>query len=231
MNGRLALVGGDEFRAGCEDMDAAIVAAAGKASPTALIVPTAAAFENPARAADNGVRHFAALGADAAPLMALDRRDADDPAIAAEMDAADIAYFTGGNPAHLIGALRGSALLDALRRGLSRGMVLAGSSAGAMVLGGFMRFRGAWTPALGLAVGVAVLPHHERAGMDADDVFDELRQSAPDSLAAAVGLDGRTGIISEPGGGNWRVLGVGGATVYRRLTWERAESGGLFAVG
>ena len=227
MNGRIALVGGDEFRAGCEDMDAAIVAAAGKAAPTALIVPTAAAFENPARAADNGTRHFAALGADAAPLMALDRRDADDPAIAAETDAADIVYFTGGDPAHLLDALRGSALLAALRRGLSRGMLLAGSSAGAMVLGSHMRFRGAWTPALGLAGDVAVLPHHERA--DADAVFGELWTSAPDGIAAALGIDGRTGVISESDG--WRALGAGSATVYRRPRWDRVESGESFALG
>ena len=226
MNGRLALVGGDEFRAGCEAMDADIIAASGKASPAALIVPTAAAFENPARAADNGARHFAALGADAAPLMALNRRDADDPAIAAEIDAADIIYFTGGNPAHLLDALRESALLAAVRRGISRGMILAGSSAGAMVLGSHMRFRGAWTPALGLAGNLAILPHHERA--DPAAAFADLWKSAPAALAAAVGVDGRTGIISEPAG--WRVLGVGCATIYRRERWERAESGDAFAI-
>lgn len=229
MKGRLALVGGDEFRDGCEVMDAAIIAASGKASPVALIIPTAAAFENPARAAENGARHFAALGADAAPLMALDRRDADDPAVAAELDAADIAYLTGGNPAHLLDVLRESALLDAILRGLSRGMILAGSSAGAMVLGRHMRFRGAWTPALGLAGSVAILPHHERA--DGDAVFADLWQSAPDGFAA-VGIDGRTGIISEPAAvAGWRVLGVGGATVYRRERWHRVESGYLFAIG
>ena len=227
MPGIIALVGGDEFRAGCEDMDAALVAAAGKASPTALIVPTAAAFENPARAADNGTRHFAALGADAAPLMALDRRDAADPAIAAETDAADIVYFTGGDPSHLLETLRGSALLAAVRRGLSRGMLLAGSSAGAMVLGSHMRFRGAWTPALGLAGDVAVLPHHERA--DADAVFADLWPSAPDDLAAALGIDGRTGVIGDTDG--WRVLGAGRATIYRRSRWERVEPGESFMFG
>ena len=227
MPGIIALVGGDEFRAGCEDMDAALVAAAGKASPRALIVPTAAAFENPARAADNGTRHFAALGADAAPLMALDRRDAADPAIAAETDAADIVYFTGGDPSHLLETLRGSALLAAVRRGLSRGMTLAGSSAGAMVLGSHMRFRGAWTPALGLAGDAAVLPHHERA--DAAAVFADLWQSAPDALAAALGIDGRTGVIGDADG--WRVLGAGRATIYRRSRWERVEAGESFTLG
>ena len=74
MTGRLALVGGDEFRPGCETMDAAILAAAGSSNPTVLIVPTAAAFENPARAADNGVRHFTSLGADASPADSLESR-------------------------------------------------------------------------------------------------------------------------------------------------------------
>ena len=62
MTGTLALVGGDEFRRGCESMDETILRATGKSSPVVLIVPTAAAFENPARAADNGVRHFAGPG-------------------------------------------------------------------------------------------------------------------------------------------------------------------------
>ena len=58
MSGKLALIGGDEFRRGCEAMDEAILKETGKSSPVVLIVPTAAAFENPARAADNGVKYI-----------------------------------------------------------------------------------------------------------------------------------------------------------------------------
>ena len=47
MSGKLALIGGDEFRRGCEAMDEAILKETGKSSPVVLIVPTAAAFENP----------------------------------------------------------------------------------------------------------------------------------------------------------------------------------------
>ena len=49
MTGRLALVGGDEFRPGCEAMDEAILGATGKANPVVLVAPTAAAFEMPER--------------------------------------------------------------------------------------------------------------------------------------------------------------------------------------
>ena len=34
MTGRIALVGGDEFREGCEPMDEAILAATGKRTPS-----------------------------------------------------------------------------------------------------------------------------------------------------------------------------------------------------
>ena len=54
MVGRLALVGGDEFRPACEDMDRTILEAAGKERPETLIIPTAAAFERPDLAANNG---------------------------------------------------------------------------------------------------------------------------------------------------------------------------------
>ena len=135
MTGRLALVGGDEFRSGCESMDTAILATTGKSSPVVLIVPTAAAFENPARAAENGVRHFRSLGADAGPLMVLNHDDAMDAGMAAEVESADLVYLTGGNPAHLLDSLRDSLLLDAIRNRLEDGGILAGSSAGAMVMG------------------------------------------------------------------------------------------------
>ena len=98
MTGRIALAGGDEFRTGCEPMDKAILTATGKPTPVALIIPTAAAFERPELAADNGARHFNSLGADAHPLMALDRKDAMDDGLASQLDSADLVYLTGGNP-------------------------------------------------------------------------------------------------------------------------------------
>ena len=226
MLGRLALVGGDEFRRGCEAMDEAILRETGKSSPVVLIVPTAAAFENPARAAENGVRHFSALGADAKPLMVLDRSDAESPEVVAEAESADMVYLTGGSPLHLLETLRESALLHAIIGALERGAVLAGSSAGAMVMGSWMRFR-EWRPALGFADGVASLPHHERS--DPDTVSRELRDHAPEDLSVVLGIDGRSGAISGPEG--WTVLGAGHVTVFRRDGWERLNSGDVFKVG
>ena len=224
MSGRLALVGGDEFRSGCESMDAAILAETGKPRPEVLIVPTAAAFENPARAADNGVRHFESLGAAASPLMVLNHNDAMDAGIAAEVEGADLVYLTGGNPAHLLETLQDSLLLDSIRGRLESGGILAGSSAGAMVMGSWMRFR-KWRRTLGIASGIATLPHHERA--DPDAVLGEL-ESAPDDLSAVFGIDGRAGALSGPDG--WTALGAGRVTVYQNGGWRRFEDGQSFKV-
>ena len=69
MAGRIALVGGDEFRPTCREMDAELLLATGKSRPRLLVVPTAASHENAGLAANHGVTHFLDLGADAAPLM------------------------------------------------------------------------------------------------------------------------------------------------------------------
>lgn len=224
--GRIALVGGDEFRAGCADMDAALLRETGAPRPRVAIIPTAAAMERPDLAAQNGARHFAALGADAAPLMALNAHDANSADIAAPIDGADLIYLTGGNPARLLDALRGSLLLAKLRAALKRGAIVVGSSAGAMVLGERMRFRGEWHDALGMVPGVVVLPHHERADPDAvlSDIADDLAAGT-----TALGIDGATGCVAD-GAGGWRVLGAGAVAVYAAGRWRRYVAGERFAL-
>ena len=225
MAGRIALVGGDEFRDGCEPMDEAILAATGKSAPVTLIVPTAAAFERPDIAAQNGVRHFTSLGADAHTLMALDRDDAMDAGLASEISSADLVYLTGGNPTHLLETISESTLLNSIASALERGAVLAGSSAGAMVMGSWMRFR-EWRRALGIADGIATLPHHERT--DPDSTLRDLGASAPKELNAAFGVDGRCGVLS--GSDGWTALGPGNVTVYRNGAWQRFGDGDTFTI-
>ena len=203
-------------------MDRVILAAAGAARAKLLVVPTAAASQNPAKAASNGLGYFAALGAEASPLMVLDRRDADDEELIGPVETADVIYFTGGDPAHLLGVLRGSALLRNMRQALDRGAVLAGSSAGAMVLGSWMRFR-EWGEALGIVQGVATLPHHERC--DTDAVAKELAQSGRAGIAV-LGVDGGTGCLGGPE--EWSVVGAGAVTLYQAGRWQRYSSGESF---
>lgn len=224
MPNSIALIGGEEFRPGCEDLDLSILAASNPERSRLLVLPTAAGKENPAMAAANGVRYFTELGADASPLMVIDRSDAEDTTMVAELGTADVVYLTGGNPAHLFHVLRGSALLHAVTSILERGAVLAGSSAGAMVLGAWMNF-GGWRAALGVAGSIAMLPHHECTNPDAMavDLAD-----APPKLEAIVGVDSRTGCLSTSSG--WTVLGAGQVTVYQGGVLRRYGAGESFVL-
>ena len=79
----IALIGGDEFRAECADMDSYILSLIPLKPPRILIVPTAAALDNPYQAAANGINYFSNLGAIANQLMIVDREQADESSLVA----------------------------------------------------------------------------------------------------------------------------------------------------
>ena len=221
MAGEIGLVGGEEFRRGCEEMDREIMRASGQDPARVVVIPTAA-VTGPAKAANDGVTHFGSLGGDAAQLMVLDRTQADDPDFVESTGGAGVVYFTGGSPGHLLETLRDSHLLKTILAAVDNGAVLAGSSAGAMVLGSYMRRPGGggWVEALGIVPGVAVLPHHER--QDPEETSQGLRTQAPAGLTV-LGIDARTGCLGRPG--QWRVVGSGKVTVYRGDQWAVYHSG------
>lgn len=223
MAGTIALVGGDEFRIGCEGMDREVMKASGSDPASVIIVPTAA-VTGPAKAANDGVTHFSALGGNASQLMVLERKQANDSRFIEPAKNADVVYFTGGDPDHLLSTLRGTMLLWMLRDGLERGMVLGGSSAGAMVLGSVMRRPplysdggggNRWVEGLGIAPNICVLPHHE--GRNPAEVATELRWSAPEGVIY-LGIDARTGVVGGPD--RWRVTGFGNVVVYRGSDYD-----------
>ena len=221
MAGVIGLVGGEEFRVGCEDMDREIMQASGQDPSRVVIIPTAA-VTGPAKAANDGVRHFASLGGDSTELMVLEREHAEDPDMIAGIEGAGVIYFTGGSPDHLLATIKDSKLLAAILSAMEKGTVLAGSSAGAMVLGSMMRRPriGQWVEALAVAPGIAVLPHHE--GRDPEQTARELTGQVP-AGTTVFGIDARTGCLGNPG--NWRVVGSGNVTVYQGNQWVVYRSG------
>ena len=228
MPGAIALVGGDEFLPGCEEMDSSILAVTGKQEPEVLVVPTAATA-HPEMAASNGTNHLTALGARAKELMVLDRKDANDLELVHQVYTADVVYFTGGNPDYLLATLRGSRLLAIIEERLAtRMLVLAGSSAGAMVMGSSMRKPSSkvWVHGLGVVKNLAVLPHHE--GSDPAMVSRGLRDTAPPGLVV-LGIDAKTCCLGEPG--NWTVMGVGNVTVYQDGLWTTFSAGSSLPPG
>ena len=67
--GPLALVGGGEWREGC-DFDVDLLAASGGAE--VAVLPTAAAYEHPGHAVERATRWFEALGATVIPVPTVD---------------------------------------------------------------------------------------------------------------------------------------------------------------
>ena len=206
--GALCLVGGAEWTPGCT-FDATLWEASGRSD--VLVLPTAAAYEHPERAVETARRWFASFGAESSGLMILARPDAFDPDLVARLAASRFIYIGGGSPIHLRSVLKDtpawSALVDAWRSGA----VLAGSSAGAMVLGDSMvdPRGGALTLGLGLLERLAVLPHY--------DTWSE--EKARRSVSLATGhlriatIDERTALIRDPDG-SWRSEGAGTVAVY-----------------
>jgi len=214
MPGDIALVGGDEFNPGCEDMDREIMQASGQKPARVLVVPTAQ-VTGPAKAANDGIQHFSSLGGHTSPLMVLDKGQANDAQFVQAVGEAGVIYLTGGSPDHLLETLRGSRLMEAILEAVAQGTVLAGSSAGAMVLGSMMRRPSSqrWVQALGVVPSVAVLPHHERR--NPAETAQRLRQ-APSGLTM-LGIDAQAGCLGRPG--SWQVVGSGNVTVYRGGHW------------
>jgi cyanophycinase-like exopeptidase len=109
MTGWLALVGGAEFRPGCDEADRTLMDAVGGAGARVAILPTAAAVEgSPRMAAANGVRHFNRLGAHAEGVMIVDAATANEPSLAAQLAEAQLVYMAGGDPGHLLRSLSDS---------------------------------------------------------------------------------------------------------------------------
>jgi cyanophycinase len=159
--GTIALAGGGEFAAPYEALDRDLLEASGGAD--VLVLPTAAAYEHPDRAVEHARTWFAALGATATGCRVLTRGDAMVREYADTVRAARFVYLTGGSAMHLRSVLKRTPVWDALCEVVASGGVVAGSSAGAMVLCDPLTDPrgGAFTLGLGLVEPMAVVAHAE----------------------------------------------------------------------
>jgi len=203
----LALIGGDEWQEGC-DFDAGLLEAAG--TKDVLVLPTAAAYEGPSRVVDAARGWFNSLGASVTALNVLQRRDAEDKENIAIVGDARFIYLSDGSPLHLRSVLKGSLLWEAIVSAWQNGAVVAGSSAGAMVLGDPMvdPRGGAFTLGLGLVEKLAVVPHRERW---TGDKARRMTQLMPKGIVVAE-IEERTALIRRSES-DWGAEGPGAVTL------------------
>jgi cyanophycinase len=228
--GRLILVGSGEFTPAMDDLDREVLAGLARPRPRVAIVPTASGLEDtPDSWAELGKTHFSALGADVVPVMVLRRDDARERRWIDALHDVDWVYFSGGRPQHAINVLAGTPFWDEVLRRHRSGAILAGSSAGAMMLGeksyapddfdaaGFPQ-RVSIRDGLGVLGGHFVVPH-----------FDLLSQLPPARVQAwiaawpaglrGIGIDEDTAVVE--GASEWTVRGRGRAVLM--TSFDRQE--------
>jgi cyanophycinase len=210
----LALVGSGEYLPTIEPVDRYLFELMGK-SPRVACLPTAAGAEGAERVAywsNLGVEHFSRMGVPVEALPVIDRASAEAPHQADGVRRANFIYLSGGNPYYLYKTLLDSPVWQAILEVLDQGGVLAGCSAGAMVLGERMpRFPG-WMVAFNLLQRAVVVPHF-------DEVPERVVGAARFLVArnlTLVGVEGSTALIKTDG--RQEVAGLGGVTI-----WDHAQ--------
>lgn len=197
--GRIALVGSGEYLPVMGEVEAWLL----EGRPQRYVqLATAAAPEGDSslkRWHDLGSASATRLGAEQVIIDVRKRADADDPAWVDKIKGAGLIYLSGGNPSYLARTLAGTRVWSAIEREWRAGASLAGCSAGAMALGGyvpdFRHPRNGGVDGLGVVPGVRVLPH-----------FDRYTKWMPDFAmrplvtkgAQILGIDEDTAFLAEP---------------------------------
>lgn len=212
--GYLVLQGGAEFGGEMQKSDRHALGLAGGTSCRVRIVPAAAApDQNHVRAGNNGVAWFRSLGVkDVRSVPLIDPDSAADPDLARTLSEGQLIYLLGGFPGYLAGVLERSPAWKAIMAVEAGGGVLAGSSAGAMVLCDhfYDPVQKRVCKGLGLVSGACVVPHHDTLGHPWVPVLQKLLPAA-----TLIGIDEQTGLIGSTGNDRWVVRGKGGVTLYR----------------
>jgi cyanophycinase len=143
-------------------------------------------------------------------LLLIDKSSANDLKIVDSLHSAKLIYLLGGFTHYLGQTLQDSQAWGAVLEAWENGALIAGSSAGAMVVCEhyYDPGRGKVERGLNLVPNACVLPHHNTFGKN---WAGKLKSLLPG--VTLIGIDEYTGMLSEEG--EWRVLGGGEVTLYQ----------------
>ena len=211
------------------DPDLRAIELAGGFKTPLRIIPTAAApDDNHLRAGANGVRWFQGLGArDVSSLPIIDKASANDSRIAESLRDAKLIYLLGGFTHYLGQTLKDSLAWQAAVESYHNGAVIAGSSAGAMVMCQyyFDPGSGQLVEGLNLVPNSLVLPHHNSFGKNwAPRLTEEIPR------VTLIGIDEQTGMIDDGNDRSWNVYGAGNVMLYRDRHVETYKAGKTFSI-
>lgn len=219
----LALVGSGEYLPAIESVDRDLLGRL-KEAPRVVCLPTAAGKEGAERIqywSRLGIDHFTRLNVHVQSLPVIDHASANDDRFADTIDRANFVYLSGGKPHYLYSTLKSSLVWEAIVSVLSRGGLLAGCSAGAMILGEkFFGFPGL-KPGFNFLSRVTVIPHYDQFP---GSVITSLRVMAGRDLIV-LGIEGNTALFAN--GEQYEVLGTGGVIVWKKGSKTRYNRGPL----
>ena len=225
--GFILLEGGAEFGGAMALADRRALELAGGLDARISIIPTAAAPDNNhQRAGQNGVTWFKSLGAtDVRVLPLVDKASADDADVVAALGQSQIIYMLGGFTHYLGQTLLKSAAWQAMLNAFNAGAIIAGSSAGAMVLCEFYYYPTAdeVVEGLGLIDNACVIPHFNTFGKS---WVKRLTHLLPQTVL--IGIDEETGMLNDGPDGMWQIYGKGDVTLYQDHESQRFTSGKPF---
>jgi cyanophycinase len=217
----LALVGSGEYLPPMEAVDRYLLGLL-NAKARVVCLPTAAGTEGAERIkywSELGEKHFMRLGVEVESLPVIDPPSANQPELVEKIRGSNFIYLSGGKPDYLYRTLNGSLAWEAIMEVYKMGGVVAGCSAGAMIMGeripGFPHSK----PAFGLLPGTIIMPH-----------FDELPSGMVNTLHRLVqgdlilfGIEGNTALVGDDEG--YQVVGSGGVVVWNQQGKKRYTQG------
>ncbi len=217
----LALVGSGEYLPPVDPIDHLLFDLIG-GKPKIACLPTAAGSEGPARLTywkNLAVEHYTRLGASVESLPVFDRTSANNPEMADRIRSSNFIYLSGGKPDYLLTSLKESLVWEAIMDVLEHDGVLAGCSAGAMILGEKVPAFPSWRKAFNLVRDVTIVPH-----------FDEIPSSFLHVMRifvgrgdTLVGIEGNTALVQV--GETFMVVGQGSVTVWNREAQTQFRDG------
>lgn len=217
----LALIGSGEYLTAMDPVDRELI---NRLSQPVRVVclSTAAGQESSERIAywsKLGILHFERLGVQVEALPVIDQASANNPEYAATILKMNFIYLSGGNPYYLYQTLAGSLAWQAILSVLEKGGLLAGCSAGAMIMGEKIFGFPGWRPGFGFIPGITILPHFD----EIPPHIMKLVHLITGKNMTLVGIEGNTALVESDG--RFEVLGSAGVTVWTRTGKTRYTCG------
>lgn len=223
--GNLLIIGGNEDKTGSQVILRRFLELAGGREAKIVVMTTAT--EYPQEVGDQYREIFMDLGAAEVMTLSIDnRKDAFSPAWLELIAQGTGIYFTGGDQLRLTSILGGSKVDQALRQAYKKGIIVAGTSAGASVMSDIMIVEGQaqetvkksnlhLAPGLGLLEEVVIDQHFAQRGR----LNRLLEAVAQNPFVLGVGLDEDTALLVNDQGmceviGSQSVTILDGQSIY-----------------